>query len=278
MTIAQAYRQLLAALATHYEEGEAASVARIVFEDAFSVRNFQREDALPSHQLALLARIQSRLLAGEPVQYVLGAADFFGLKFRVDPRVLIPRQETEELVLWVLDTVGHISSLKILDIGAGSGCIPIVLKKRRPDLEVHALDNSPGALAVARENADRLGTRIIFHQVDILDSTQWPLLPEFDILVSNPPYIPPSEAVLMPEQVLQFEPAAALFTATEDALVFYRTIAEFAADHLLEGGWLFFETNEFNAGQVRQLLEDRGFTAELRQDIHGKDRMVRGRK
>lgn len=277
MTINHAYQQLAATLEKLYSPGEAQSIARIVFEDTFGIYSFTRQDALSPEQQARLHYITTRLLVHEPVQYILGIADFYGLKFKVDPRVLIPRQETEELVYWMLETLER-KPLAILDIGTGSGCIPITLKKQRPGWEVWAVDISRDALELAEENARMNDAAIHFRQMDILNDARWGELGLFGAIVSNPPYIPEREAGLVPENVKRYEPRQALFVDNEDALAFYRRIAQFAVQHLLPGGQLFFETNEYNAGQVVEIIEKQGFkNVELKQDLSGKERMVRGR-
>jgi release factor glutamine methyltransferase len=280
MTASQAFQQLLAALSTIYDPGEAHSVARIVFEDAFGIRNLQRRDQLAPSQLAQLSRLQARLLNHEPVQYILGQTYFYGLKFKVDRRALIPRQETEELVAWILETIDDFGEkmYRVLDIGTGSGCIAVTLKNERPHLSVTSVDVSREALSLARENAGLHAADIDFQELDILDRTGWPSLPSFDIIVSNPPYIPPSEAHLVPDNVREFEPYQALFTEEVEPLAFYHAIGTFARSHLYQGGFLFFEVNEFRAAKVRDLLKEKEFRdCQVRQDIHGRDRMVRSR-
>jgi release factor glutamine methyltransferase len=250
-----------------------------VLEDAFDYRPDQQAQQLSREEEQLYRHIQQRLLRGEPVQYILGEADFYGLKFLVDPRVLIPRQETEELVHWVLESwrqAGKPADRKLLDIGTGTGCIPITLKHQAPNLLVSGLDLKADILQLARENADRHQVSVSWIQQDILDAAQWPALEQFDYIISNPPYIPPSQRKLMPDHVLAHEPELALFAPENDPLVFYREIGLFAYQHLLPGGLLFFEANEYNADRVGELLKDIGFTdVELRQDMAGKDRMIR---
>jgi len=278
MTIELAYRNLVAVLSPAFEKGEATQMARIVFEDAFSITNFVRKDLLTESQLAQLADIQARLLAHEPVQYVVGMTCFYGLKFKVNPAVLIPRPETEELVAWILEDHTKDKNLRILDIGTGSGCIPIALKTKAPNYEVAALDVSAEALAVAEENADLNQVEINFQKIDILNKASWTLLPNYEIIVSNPPYIPLEEKKLMATNVLAHEPEMALFVTNEDPLVFYRTIVDFAAQHLVNGGWLYFETNEYNATEVEALCFNAGFfDVEKQKDMQGKDRMVKAR-
>lgn len=278
MQVLTAYRRFFRRLASIYEAGEAASIARIVFEDVFGIRNLQRQDNFSPEQAEQLEAITARLLQHEPVQYVLGMADFYGLKFRVGPGVLIPRQETEELVHWILEENGP-GPLRLLDIGAGSGCIPITLKKYRPLWQIEAMDVSPQALALARENAELNNTAVRFEERDILDRKAWMERGLYDIIVSNPPYILRRETHLMPQRVLDYEPHLALFVDGEEALLFYQAIAEFASGALRKGGSLFFEVNEFNAGEVVQFLEKQGFSSvSLRQDLNSKDRMVKGHK
>jgi release factor glutamine methyltransferase len=259
---------------------EALSMARIVFEDVFGVTNFEREDVLSRTDIKQLEEILRRLSDNEPVQYILKEADFFGLKFKVEPAVLIPRPETEELVYAVLEQakLDSISqSLKVLDIGTGSGCIPITLAFKQPSLEIHATDISGEALTVAKENAKKHKVSVQFFENDILDEELWEDFEYYHYIISNPPYIPYAEEHLMPLNVKGFEPHRALFVPNEKPLLFYETITRFAKMRLNKGGKLFFETNEYNARRVVDILEKNGFVKiELRQDLSGKDRMVIG--
>lgn len=278
MTADSARTFLAEQLTPRYGEGEAKAIARIVFEDVFDHGRVFDE--------ALFGVILLRLVSGEPVQYVLGEADFFGLKFSVNPAVLIPRQETEGLVAWVLEHLKSTPSLspKALDIGLGSGCIGITLKKKVPGLQLFGLEKSPAALAVARGNAEHiLNTPISqypnfqFFEGDILNRSDWAQFPLLDVVVSNPPYIPHTEKKLVPDHVLAHEPSLALFVDDSDPLLFYRAIADFSLEKLRPGGVLFFECNEFNAREVAALLREKGFgQVELRRDLSGAERMVRG--
>ncbi|MFN0213635.1 MAG: peptide chain release factor N(5)-glutamine methyltransferase [Saprospiraceae bacterium] len=261
-------------LTLRYGEMEARAIARIVFEDAF--------DHGRAFEEVRFEEIRARLIAGTPLQYVMGEADFFGLKFKVDPSVLIPRQETEELVAWVLEDLkanAPYDSINLLDIGIGSGCIAIVLKKKLKELHLFGLEKSPTALKIALENADRLipeYPNVQFILGDILNRADWALFPTLDYVVSNPPYIPHSEKSLVPEHVMTHEPVLALFVDDADPLLFYRAIADFSLEKLRPGGRLFFECNEFNASQVVALLREKGFpTVELRKDLAGAERMVK---
>lgn len=281
MTPADLCRSLARSLAPRYGAGEAASIARIVAEDVFLLKKHPARP-LTTEQVAHFEQIQSRLISGEPLQYVLGEADFFGLKFRVSPAVLIPRQETEELVAWVLEWLKSIELEHpvLLDIGLGSGCIGIALKKNFPRLRLLGLEKSPAAFAIAIENAERLlppPSSFTLCQGDIFDPADWELFPSLDAVVSNPPYIPLREKSVMPEHVLAHEPGLALFVDDADPLLFYRAIALFCKKKLRHDGALFFECNEFNARQVAGLLSAEGFEAVvLRKDLAGAERMVKG--
>lgn len=285
MNTKSARQLIIRQLSTRYGDGEAESIARIVLEDAFGLSGKQQkgdETAWATEDQTKFQHILSRLEGGEPVQYVLGAADFFGLKFRVNPSVLIPRQETEELVACVLEHLKSESQVSpaLLDIGLGSGCIGVTLKKKYRRLRLYGLEKDPAALDTARENAGRLlgeGAGFEFLQGDILNRPDWKKFPALDVIVSNPPYIPFVEKNMIPEHVLAHEPALALFVSDDDPLVFYRCIADFSLEKLKPGGALFFECNEFNAGQVADLLHQKGFTkVQLLKDLAGADRIVSG--
>jgi len=271
------FKKFIEAITPLYGEGEARSIARIVFEDAFQIYDFTKGN-FPKKHLPQLNSIQKRLLNHEPVQYILGEADFYGLKFSVNESVLIPRPETEELVHWIIQTIGKkASGISILDIGTGSGCIPITLKKELPNCQVFGCDISLKALAIAKENAEKNKVEVDFLEVDILDQNQWKDLPKFDIIISNPPYIPSEEQHLMPKNVLQFEPHLALFVENKEPLIFYQTITEFFLEKAKSNAWLFFEMNEFNANKVFNLLTINKLNKiEIQKDMQDKDRMIRG--
>ena len=281
----KAFQKIINGIKHIYGESESASIAAIVLEDGFNVKYhalsektiFKKEDETQ------LDKIIERLLTHEPVQYVLGKTIFYGLPFKVNKNVLIPRQETEELVAWVIETAVRSrqtadGNLRILDIGTGSGCIPVVLKNKLSDVEIHALDVSVGALGVARENAALNSVEITFRQFDILNEKQWEQLPTYDIIVSNPPYITQDEKNMLAKNVFDFEPHLALFSGTDDAQRFVKKIIEFAKKHLNKNGYLFFETNEFHAEVSKKIMEENGFAqVELRKDLNGSDRMLKGR-
>jgi release factor glutamine methyltransferase len=280
MIIQEAREDLESALTPQYGEGEARSMCRYVFDDFFALKknDTAQESIFQNFLFEDYLNIKKRLLAGEPVQYVVGFAWFYGLKFKVNPTVLIPRPETEELVHWILETVkkNNLTNPSILDVGTGSGCIPVVLKYKNSNLILTALDISESALITASRNGFRHNVDIDFKCLNILDKSHQERLGKFDIIVSNPPYIPLKEKMLMHNNVLEHEPHLALFVEDNDALIFYRTISEFAKKHLNTEGYLFFECNEYNAKDVKILLSKKGFRdIVMTKDMSGKDRMIR---
>ena len=275
MTIKEAFEQTKAALQAQMEDREAENVMRILFEDAFDWTSGQPARSFLAKEQDQLSAILERLQANEPLQYILGEADFYGLKFEVTPAVLIPRPETEELVFQILEAGKNKEGQKGLDIGTGSGCIPISLKKNRPDWSLTGMDISEEALQVARRNALKNQVEVNWIVQDVLDEEAWDKLGRYDFIVSNPPYIPLEEKKVMPRQVLDYEPALALFVENDNALVFYRKIHDLAIRSLSTGGSLFFELNEFNARAVQAMVDLRFFTeAVLLPDMQGKDRML----
>lgn len=227
-------------------------------------------------------QIIERLTNYEPIHYVLGETEFFNLKFKVNPDVLIPRPETEELVEWVSDDLKFVESssdsaeqnMKILDIGTGCGCIPVALKKHHPKTQISAMDVSAEALVVAKENGALNQTDVGFFQDDILnpkaDERKW------NIIVSNPPYIPLDEKVDIDKQVKSYEPHVALFSPTEEPLLFYHSIAKYALQHLEPDGKIYLETHKNLSRDVAMLLGEYGFKdVIIRTDMSGNERMVR---
>jgi len=280
MTTIDLTRHVIDELTPLHGPGEATSVARLVLEDVFKWRRGSHPRTLDADEQLLAWTTINRLKAHEPVQYVTGIADFYGLQLRVTPDVLIPRPETEELVEWILEENPRGEQLRVLDIGTGSGCIPLALKARRPRWTCTGVDVSPEALDVARNNARELQLEADFRLHDILaepgDGQR--ATDNRHLIVSNPPYIPPSEKDKMGASTLTHEPELALFVPEDDPLIFYRRIAEDASDLLMGGGKLYFETNEFNNEEVVTLLESAGYAeVEARKDLSGKWRMVRGR-
>ncbi len=274
-TVKEAYQFYCRELKPMMEPGELKSVGRILFEDAFHVFNTQKETPFPPDNVLYLMEVVMRLKNHEPIQYILGEADFFGLKIMVDEHVLIPRQETEELVDLIIQDNKQDAPGSILDVGTGSGCIALALKNHLANWQVHALDRSEGALLVTKSNAENLGIFLKLHHTNILDSDIWDTLPQFDVIVSNPPYIPYSESALMEKKVKAYEPGIALFVDDEEPLVFYDCISDFALEKLNAHGKLYFELNEFNAKDVVALLKGKGFkSVSLELDINKKERML----
>lgn len=275
MTIKEAFEQTRAVLQAQLEDREAENIMRILFEDAFGWTSGQPVRSFLAKEEDQLSSILERLKANEPLQYILGEADFYGLKFEVTPAVLIPRPETEELVFQILEVGKNKEWHKGLDIGTGSGCIPISLKKNRPDWSLSGVDISEEALQVARRNALKNQVEVDWMAQDVLDEKTWDKLGSYDFIVSNPPYIPLEEKKVMPRQVLDYEPALALFVENDNALIFYRKIHDLAIRSLSAGGSLFFELNEFNARAVQAMVDLRFFSeAVLLPDMQGKDRML----
>lgn len=209
----------------------------------------------------------------KPVQYILGETEFYGMKFFVNENVLIPRPETEELIEWIIKDA-EISDLKIIDIGTGSGCIPIVLKKNLPNREIFALDFSGKALEMAKINAEFHQTEIHFLQNDFL-KMDFNELPEFDLIVSNPPYISETEKNSMDENVVKFEPHSALFVSDENPLIFYERIIEFAKQKLNPNGKIYVEINQNLARETQALFETNFNYTELKMDISNNFRMIK---
>jgi release factor glutamine methyltransferase len=278
MTIKDATTYSTGQLSTLYEEGEASTISDWLIEHLTGSKKTDRinqsKKELSLEQEELLGSWLNRLKENEPIQYVLNEAWFCGLRFYVDKHVLIPRPETEELVEWIITGCRFpINELSILDIGSGSGCIPIALKRRLG--KVWSCDVSKDALQVAERNATNLGVEVNFMQMDFLDPTQREKLPAFDIIVSNPPYITYRERYSMRANVLEYEPAKALFVPDNDPLLFYKAIADFGKKHLKPNGSVYAEINESLGKLTQELFIQNGFKAELKKDISGKDRMIR---
>jgi release factor glutamine methyltransferase len=229
---------------------------------------------LSKEQQAQIELYAEQLLSGKPIQYILGKAWFMGNELMVNEHVLIPRPETEELVEWIISYASIMNKpLSIIDIGTGSGCIPIALKLALPLFSLTGLDISKEALAVAEINANNVKASIEWIEQDILNTAA--LDNTYDIIVSNPPYIPIREKANMQEQVVGFEPSIALFVSNEDPLVYYKAIAKMAKQNLSTNGQLFFEIHYDQGKAILALLDELNFHAELRQDSYGKNRMIR---
>jgi len=220
--------------------------------------------------------ITEQLVLQQPIQYIIGETEFYDRKFFVNPSVLIPRQETEELVNWIINDNTESKKINILDIGTGSGCIPITLKCEMPQSSVYAIDISPEAIMVAKKNSELNNVDINFIERDILASQDVVEDIKFNIIVSNPPYITNTEKLLMEKNVLDHEPHLALFVDDNNPLIFYSAIANYSKNNLVEGGFLYFEINEAFGSETKQMLEQKGFcNVLLRKDINNKNRMIK---
>ena len=271
-------QQFISLISKNHEPEECSGLFELA---ATHILNRSRSSLLMMHDLEIggsdtsaLFQIASELKAGRPIQYILGEAEFYGLKFYVNPDVLIPRPETEELVYLIIQTIKASAKpyKSFLDIGTGSGCIPISIKKKVPALHISALDVSQPALAVAKRNAELNDVTVNFIEADILTYQSEQV---YDIIVSNPPYIKEDEKSSMHQNVLSHEPHLALFVSNEDPLVFYKAIAEFSRQRLNTEGFLFFEINEFLGNEMQQMLSSKGFrNITIVKDMQGKDRII----
>lgn len=274
------YRELWRTLEPLYGNGEARAVTDYVLDVCFGLSKADilcgAVEEMTAEKTAELNKIFGRLMEGEPVQYVLGRAEFCGRWFNVRPGVLIPRPETEELCAWITADSKASGSPKVLDIGTGSGCIAITLQLDMPESKVTAWDISADALDVARENAQLLGANVNFVRQDALNAKPEG---EWDVIVSNPPYICEKEKKDMAVNVLEHEPHTALFVPDADPLLFYRAITRLAVQTLSKSGRLYFEINPIYADDTCRMMRAEGMTAvELRSDMYGKQRMAKGIK
>jgi len=253
-------------------------VAEVTGLSRASIKAFPEKE-LVAEQAAQIKNILTELKTGKPIQYIFGVTEFYGLPFKVNHYVLIPRPETEELVEWIIE--GERLKVKgerfsVLDIGTGSGCIAISLKKNLSNADVSAIDISEGALQTAKENALLNKVEVNFIHANILNIDPGNGITKYNIIVSNPPYVTLEDKKQMHSNVTDFEPHTALFVPEHDPLVFYRAIANFALKSLMDNGLLYFEINENLGNETVQLLADKGFkNIELRKDMSGRDRMIK---
>lgn len=282
------YRNIISQLSSCYDPGEARAITRMVLERRFALSwtdvLCRGIETMSEKDKAELTGIIGRIADGEPVQYVLGEAEFCARIFHVEPRVLIPRIETEELITQVLASIyGCRQPLRIMDIGTGSGCIAIsidkALEETNTDYVVDAIDISADAIRIAKGNATQLGaTHTNFIKTDILNEAQTALLAtDYSVIVSNPPYICNKERAEMDSHVIDHEPHSALFVPDNDPLLFYKAITHFAKGHLLSGGKLLFEINRAYGEETADVLRSYGFQeVAVIKDQFGNDRIVKG--
>jgi release factor glutamine methyltransferase len=287
MTTASIYNHFKNQLKAVYDDREAENISDWIFENVTGLKRWERRETrnkeLNETDSEKLKKYLDELLKHKPVQYVLNEAWFYKRKFYVNENVLIPRPETEELVEWIVkdakNNAGDNSKqTNIIDIGTGSGCIPVSLKKELPEANVTAIDVSEKALVVSKKNGKELNASIDFFQIDFLKEDEWKALPQIDIIVSNPPYIPINEKEILAKNVIDFEPEIALFVENNDPFIFYKAIAKFAKCHLKEKGKIYVEVHEEYAKQVKIIFENAGLISEIKKDIYGKERMLKAVK
>lgn len=280
MKIKEYRTQFIQELTPIYDDGEAESFFYLILEEKNQLKRIDlalHPDLVFSEgEIVIWNSILEQLKKEIPIQYLLGKTSFYGLDFEVNENVLIPRPETEELVEWIIESQKpkvKSQNIRILDIGTGSGCIAISLAKNLSNAQVFAIDVSKNALATAQKNAENNSVNVTFIHQNILETED--LQQQFDIIVSNPPYVRNLEKEEIKKNVLDNEPHLALFVADNDALIFYKKIAELAQQHLSENGQLFFEINQYLGKEMIDLLEKMNFkNIELRKDIYGNDRML----
>ena len=271
------------ALSAIYPKTEIDSFFLILMEEKLKLQRIDTvlkpDFLITKKNLIDLKTIVKRLQKEEPIQYIIGSTEFYGLPFLVDKNTLIPRTETEELVSWVLDEIkvltnNKITELSILDIGTGTGCIPISLAKNLTSLNISAIDISPEALIIAKQNAILNKVTIEFIELDILNAESLPQ--EYDVIISNPPYVRELEKEEIKNNVLENEPHLALFVADENPLIFYNKIADLAKQQLSKNGMLFFEINQYLGKETVNMLVKKGFkNIQLKKDLFGNDRMIK---
>lgn len=277
MTAQEAYGDLATSLRAVYDKRESENIADWVIENITGKKGWERrgdKTPLTTDRLSLFDQYKAELLTNKPVQYVLNEAFFCGFKFVLNENVLIPRPETEELVQLITAENAGREMVSILDIGTGSGCIPISLKKKLRDATVTTIDVSSEAVKTAGENAERLNTTIEIRQTDFLNESEWDDLGQYDIVVSNPPYIPETELSLLNKNVVDYEPSEALFVPDNDPLIFYRKIERFCSTHLQNRGRIYLEVHERFAKDVLELFGEKRWSGTVVKDIYEKDRMV----
>lgn len=278
MLSSEARNYFIEALSSVYDSREANNIFSIIEDDVFGLKAQWNED-----DIAQLNPIIHRLLQHEPLQYILGDADFYGLKFKVTPAVLIPRPETEELVHYVIQhlkkkLLSDLFSANIIDIGTGSGCIPVTIKKSIKQAGITAIDIDENALEIAKHNAIFHDAEIQFFQLNFLDQSTWSLLHQYNVIISNPPYITAQEFLELASQVKNNEPEIALIAKHENAFIFYDRLATFGNQHLLPDGIIACELNAQHAETIQNIFIQQGYITEIIKDLQYKDRILIAKK
>ena len=278
MTFREIFSNYTTALQTSYSKGEVSAITHIIFNHFAGLSKSQLAvsgDKIPdTATAAALQESLEKLLKHIPVQYITGEVWFYNLKFKVNDQVLIPRPETEELVEEAINFLKDTKGKTVLDIGTGSGCIPISIKRNIPDAEIISIDISLDALQTAAENAATNNVTIDFKEMDFLDEEMHHTLPVFDIIISNPPYIPENDKASLDKNVMLHEPHLALFVPQNDPLLFYRKIFLFAKEHLAKRGKIFMEVHEEYAKETSAIFNGDNYLTEIKKDMQGKERMV----
>lgn len=280
MTTAQYHKHFINQLKTIYEEREATQIAEWVFENITELKKWQIRMGQHEIDAGILGKLNGclgDLLLHKPVQYVLSEAWFYKRLFFVNENVLIPRPETEDIVARIVEDLQlrNIVYPLILDIGTGSGCIAVSLSKELVESSVTAIDVSNGALNVARQNAANLDAVIDFLLIDFLEPKGWTDLKKYDVIVSNPPYIPVKEKASLAKNVISFEPHNALFVPDDDPFIFYKYISDFSTSHLKQNGIIYVEIHEDYAREVQEIFRNSNFIAEITKDFYGKERIIK---
>ena len=279
MTIQSAFAGLTAAIGHLYDAREAANIGHLLMEHITGLGKLDRivhkDGDLTPAQETQYRQALSDLLEHKPIQHITGKSWFYGLELLVSGQVLIPRPETEELVEWILKDHPKQPAWRLLDVGTGSGCIPVALKKQWPAAELWAMDVSPGAIALATRNADLQHTPVHFVLQDVLDPGASQALPSFNIIISNPPYISEQEKSTIDKHVVEYEPHTALFVPDNNSLIFYEHLAQFGHAHLQPNGFMMMEIHYAKAEAVQQLFQSEGYKTELKKDMQGNDRMIK---
>ncbi len=277
MTVKELYNFCKIELSILYQETEAAAISKELLSFHLGINpndlGIKSMDTVPDESINNLKISLHKLKTSLPLQYVTGEAWFYNYKFKVSSATLIPRPETEELVELCIKDCEELTPT-ILDIGSGTGCIPIVLQKKIPKASIYSVDVSAEAITVAEENNALNQTNVIFICSDFLDEKTWQNLPDVNIIISNPPYIPVSNKNKMQKQVTDFEPSLALFVPDENPLLFYNIIEKFARQKLLKDGKIFLETHFDNAKEVQAIFSNEFFSSVIHKDMSGNDRMV----
>lgn len=276
MTIKELYKAFIKTLQQIYESNEATAIANITFEEYTSLKKNEiitkGETEVSEIIKEKLNTALERLLQNEPLQYILENAWFYNLQFTVNKNVLIPRPETEELVLEAINFIRQNNSKTMIDIGTGSGCISIAIKKNAPTVKVTAVDVSIDAINIAKQNALQNYTDIEFIEINFLEENNYEKLMQYDVIISNPPYIPNKE--ILDKNVVQFEPHLALFVPQNDPLIFYKKILSFADKHLTAKGKIFLEVHENFAKETAAIFTNKNYEVQVKLDMQGKERML----